>query len=144
MTRAEKDTAALNEFITKMDANRAPKFWEGLIEEELKEVEQALADLLKEFADLRYVITGLMVTTPLPEVVKVFERLEPRLARVTAMVEEKFIDLGDEAFDRVHASNMSKLDDNGQPIRRESDGKILKGPNYAPPVLIDLITNPSK
>lgn len=28
----------------------------------------------------------------------------------------------------VHRSNMSKLDDNGQPIRRD-DGKILKGPN---------------
>ncbi len=38
----------------------------------------------------------------------------------------------DEALDRVHKSNMSKLDDNGEPIYRE-DGKVLKGPNYQPP-----------
>ena len=44
----------------------------------------------------------------------------------------------DEALDRVHKSNMSKLDDNGQPIFRE-DGKVLKGPNYAPPNLEDLV-----
>ena len=46
-------------------------------------------------------------------------------------------DLG-EAYMRVHESNMSKLDENGQPIRRE-DGKILKGPNYFTPSLIDLV-----
>ena len=44
----------------------------------------------------------------------------------------------DEALHRVHESNMSKLDKEGKPIRRE-DGKILKGPNYKPPNLIDLI-----
>ena len=44
----------------------------------------------------------------------------------------------DEALDRVHKSNMSKLDDNGQPIFRQ-DGKVLKGPNYAPPNLEDLV-----
>jgi predicted HAD superfamily Cof-like phosphohydrolase len=42
------------------------------------------------------------------------------------------------AFNRVHASNMSKLDENGDPIYRE-DGKILKGPNYFLPQLIDLV-----
>ena len=44
----------------------------------------------------------------------------------------------DEALDRVHKSNMSKLDTNGQPIFRQ-DGKVLKGPNYAPPNLEDLV-----
>ena len=44
----------------------------------------------------------------------------------------------DEALDRVHKSNMSKLDDNGEPIYRD-DGKVLKGPNYAPPYLKDLV-----
>ena len=42
------------------------------------------------------------------------------------------------AYNRVHASNMSKLGADGQPIRRE-DGKILKGPNYFEPSLIDLV-----
>ena len=38
----------------------------------------------------------------------------------------------DEVFDEIHLSNMSKLDDNGQPIFRE-DGKIMKSNNYFRP-----------
>tara|TARA_R110002012_G_scaffold145485_1_gene303788 strand:+ start:563 stop:841 length:279 start_codon:yes stop_codon:yes gene_type:complete len=44
----------------------------------------------------------------------------------------------EEALDRVHKSNMSKLGVNGEPIRRR-DGKIMKGPNYEPPTLSDLV-----
>ena len=44
----------------------------------------------------------------------------------------------DEAMHRVHESNMSKLDNEGNPIYRE-DGKVLKGPNYKPPNLEDLV-----
>ena len=44
----------------------------------------------------------------------------------------------DEAISRVHESNMSKLDNNGKPIYR-ADGKVLKGPNYKEPYLLDLI-----
>ena len=44
----------------------------------------------------------------------------------------------DGALDLVHQSNMSKLDDEGNPIYRE-DGKVLKGPNYKPPDLSDLV-----
>ena len=44
----------------------------------------------------------------------------------------------DEALNRVHTSNMSKLDEDGKPIYRE-DGKVLKGPNYLPPNLDDLV-----
>ncbi len=43
----------------------------------------------------------------------------------------------DEALDRVYQSNISKLVD-GKPLRRE-DGKVLKGPNYKPPYLEDLV-----
>ena len=43
----------------------------------------------------------------------------------------------DEAMNRVHVSNMSKLDEDGKPIYRD-DGKVLKGPHYAPPNLEDL------
>ena len=45
----------------------------------------------------------------------------------------------DEALNRVHESNMSKLDEDGKPIYREKDGKVLKGPNYKPPDLSDLV-----
>lgn len=68
-------------------------------------------NLLKEMADVQYVLSGLAVTFGLP--------LE-------------------EAFTRVHQSNMSKLGEYGQPIYRD-DGKVLKGPNYQPPYLGDLI-----
>ena len=44
----------------------------------------------------------------------------------------------DEALDRVHQSNLSKLDEEGNPIYRE-DGKVLKGPNYKPPDLSELV-----
>jgi predicted HAD superfamily Cof-like phosphohydrolase len=40
----------------------------------------------------------------------------------------------EEIFNEIHESNMSKLDENGQPIFRE-DGKIQKGPNYFKPAL---------
>ena len=44
----------------------------------------------------------------------------------------------DKAFEAVHKSNMSKVDDNGEPIYRE-DGKVLKGPNYQPPNMKELL-----
>jgi predicted HAD superfamily Cof-like phosphohydrolase len=40
----------------------------------------------------------------------------------------------EEVFNEIHESNMSKLDEDGQPIFRE-DGKIQKGPNYFKPAL---------
>ena len=71
---------------------------------------EAHTDVLKELADLVYVCF------------QYAENLEWDL---------------DEAMRRVHQSNMSKLDEDGKPIRRE-DGKVLKGPNYKPPFLGDL------
>jgi len=44
----------------------------------------------------------------------------------------------EEALDRVHKSNLSKLGLDGKPTRRE-DGKVMKGPNYQPPILRDLV-----
>ena len=44
----------------------------------------------------------------------------------------------DTALDRVHASNMSKLDENGKPIYSAS-GKVMKGPGYKEPDLNDLV-----
>ena len=38
----------------------------------------------------------------------------------------------EEVFDEIHRSNMSKLDENGQPIYRE-DGKVLKSTRYFRP-----------
>ena len=86
---------------------------QNLIEEEFQEVIEAEdpAELLKELADLVYVTYGYAAT---------------------------FGWNLDEAVRRVHASNMSKLDDDGKPIYRE-DGKVLKGPHYEAPDLTDLV-----
>lgn len=49
----------------------------------------------------------------------------------------------EEGWREVHASNCSKLDENGEPIYRE-DGKVLKGENYFPPRLDVLLEMSSK
>ncbi|WP_299155734.1 nucleoside triphosphate pyrophosphohydrolase family protein [uncultured Christiangramia sp.] len=38
----------------------------------------------------------------------------------------------EEIFEEIQRSNMSKLDENGEPVYRE-DGKVLKGNNYFKP-----------
>jgi len=69
---------------------------------------------LKELVDVQYVVSGTVIS---------FNTISSAF---------------DVAFNRVHLSNMSKLDDDGNPVLR-SDGKVVKGPNYKPPVLSDLI-----
>ena len=44
----------------------------------------------------------------------------------------------EEVFDEIQRSNMSKLDENGQPIFRE-DGKILKSNLYFKPNIKDIL-----
>ena len=90
----------------------------ALIDEEWSEFHEAFhfedeCDQLKELADLVYVC---------------FQ-----------MAASQEWDL-DEAMRRVHRSNMSKLGEDGKPIYR-ADGKVLKGPAYAPPNLKDLTNN---
>ena len=49
------------------------------------------------------------------------------------------IDL-DKCFNEVQNSNMSKLDNNGEPIYNEK-GKVMKGPNYFKPDLSKFVNN---
>jgi len=101
---------------------------------------QSLADVLKEAADFLYVSTGLIINLD-------HFGLEPTIqaandaSEIIGTVLNVFGDaVFEEGFRRVHASNMSKLGDDGKPVRRE-DGKVLKGPNYKAPVLTDLVTD---
>lgn len=105
----------------------------ALIEEEMKELKDEVkiaieesenkgsvsfvtkTQILKELCDLQYVVSGFAVTFGLP--------IEP-------------------AFNRIHASNMSKLED-GKPVKNEQ-GKVLKGKNYEAPSLTDLICDMGK
>ena len=54
------------------------------------------------------------------------------------IIEHNLQDKIEDIFNEIHRSNMSKLDSNGNPVFRE-DGKIIKGENYFPPNLKDLI-----
>ncbi|BAF89588.1 hypothetical protein AZC_3590 [Azorhizobium caulinodans ORS 571] len=135
LTPAEGETpltGMLTEFREKFDASSDPALWKKLIAEEEREVAEAAAALLKELADLFYVLEG-------------FRQVGGDVGEVIPTVHEWVVDLvfaipnpiRVEVMRRVHASNMSKLGADGRPIRRE-DGKVLKGPNYQPPNLLDL------
>lgn len=43
-----------------------------------------------------------------------------------------------EVFNEIQRSNMSKLGEDGKPIRR-GDGKIMKGPGYTPPDIASIL-----
>lgn len=142
----------LQEFIRTFGASLDPRVWITFVEEETEEVLEALEEgdrehILKEATDLMYVQIGFNLVSVGAEQLGLFSDTEHAelLTKVTKgqMVYEKAVDfLGDlnyfEAFRRVHLSNMSKLGEDGLPIRRE-DGKILKGPNYVEPKLKDIV-----
>lgn len=135
--RTREDTVA--EFHKAMDlpVSQHPSLAEmvlrtKLMKEEMNEVEDAMvqlilsmsnvedtidqwAHLLKELCDLQYVLSGTVVSI--------------------RQISSNF----DTAFNRVHDSNMSKLED-GKPVKND-EGKVTKGLNYKEPDLRDLVCN---
>lgn len=102
----------------------------GLIQEEYDEFFKALQDEL--MADK----LGDVVT---PEQIK--ENILKEMVDIVYVIIGYALYRGwdfDTAFNRVAASNMSKLGDDGKPVYRE-DGKVMKGPNYKPAYLGDLV-----
>ncbi len=100
------------------------KLQQNLIDEEHLEVAHSYLDLLNDITNKR-----------------AREHLLKELADLVYVCHQMAAAFGwdlQTAYNRVHASNMSKLGEDGKPIRRE-DGKILKGPNYFEPSLIDLV-----
>lgn len=96
----------------KGEIDRQKRLRRKLIEEEYEEVMDAIdnkkpEEVLKELCDLVYVCVGFATTYGWSF---------------------------DTAFNRVHKSNMSKLDRDGNPVYR-SDGKVLKSDRYSPPSL---------
>lgn len=112
-----------------------------LIVEETKEVREAMANLLKELCDLDYVVHGYMNLGG--DVEDVIDLIGPNVnTDISVALHNAFPpEVERVAFIRVHQSNMSKLGEDGKPIRRE-DGKVQKGPNYKPPELQDLVSAP--
>jgi len=91
----------------------------NLLQEELDELKEALqnddlVETLDALIDLQYVLDGAFLSFGLQ-------------------------DQKSAAFEEVHRSNMSKLGEDGKPIRRESDGKVMKGPNYFKPDMVQFI-----
>jgi hypothetical protein len=124
--------ALVREFNEAFGMSGKPKeFWYGLVQEELAEVKDAAAHLLKEMADLAYVSVAFVGAGGTYE--------ESDAEEVHYFLESVDDNVLEEAFRRVHESNMSKLGPDGKPMYRESDGKVLKGPNYVPPDLSDLV-----
>jgi predicted HAD superfamily Cof-like phosphohydrolase len=54
------------------------------------------------------------------------------------IIEHGMQDKIEEVFNEIQRSNMSKLGEDGKPIYRE-DGKVLKGPNYFKPNIIEIL-----
>ena len=157
-----KIAAMVEEFMTAMEQEPSVAMQLTLIEEESLEVVEAAAMLdhdtsiataeafLKEVADYYYVNMGLMVLIDVvgpAEAEKALRTQKGQEAFAAMQFAGNFVEIAGrqfmdeslvlEAITEVHRSNMSKLDADGKPIRRE-DGKIMKGPNYQAPDLSNL------
>lgn len=104
------------------------ELWKTLIEEEMKEVMEAetYEDLAKEIADLHYVVAGHIIECRAAGCPVVHPAGAADICYSTTMLLGSVLE---SMVDEVHRSNMTKLGEDGKPIRRE-DGKVLKGPNY--------------
>lgn len=96
----------------------------NLLQEELDELKEALenddyVETLDALIDIQYVLDGAFLSFGMQGV-------------------------KDLAFNEVHRSNMSKLGEDGKPIRREGDGKVMKGPNYFKPDMAQFIKDKNK
>lgn len=129
-----------------------------LVAEEVKELREAyekpelsdenLENIFKELADVIYVVAHFYNVMPVyaPEVIsdelnQEVQAIIDDAADIVSTVSQKLqipLPLILSAFDLVHQSNMSKLGEDGKPIRRD-DGKIMKGPNYAPPNMAPVV-----
>jgi hypothetical protein len=149
----------VREFALAFGASHNPNLWVKLVQEEVNEFENAFkaiiinpgmdrhelrvatAELLKEVIDVSYVCNGLflMLEDYNGPAVEIDEGLILSVEVISNIVQNTYpIEKFQIAFERVHASNMSKLGEDGKPVRRD-DGKIMKGPNYRAPYLMDLI-----
>jgi len=142
----------LQEFIKAFGASLDARLWYKLVKEELDELKEAMdkddkANTLKELCDVLYVygpFNTFIETAVQADLIPEEEAKEiTEYLQTNMKIFQKAVTLFPpmvvyEAFVRVHKSNMSKLGLDGKPIKRE-DGKVMKGPNYTPPDLSDLV-----
>ena len=142
----------LQEFIKAFGASLDARLWYKLVKEEIAELKEAMdkddkANTLKELCDVLYVygpFNTFIETAVQADLIPEEEAKEiTEYLQANMKIFQKAVTLFPpmvvyEAFVRVHKSNMSKLGLDGKPIKRE-DGKVMKGPNYTPPDLSDLV-----
>lgn len=129
-----------------------------LVAEEVKELREAyekpvleddnMTEIFKELSDVLYVVAHFYNVMPVyaPEVIsdevnQEIQNIMDDAAEIVSTVTQKLqipLPLLMAAYERVHASNMSKLGDDGKPVYRE-DGKVTKGPNYTPPDMTPVV-----
>ncbi|HOX27348.1 MAG TPA: nucleoside triphosphate pyrophosphohydrolase family protein [Candidatus Krumholzibacteria bacterium] len=103
--------------------------YETLVEEETKELQEAMNTLHNHWAEHGRITTG--------HLVNVADGIVDSIVVLSGLG----ISLGlpmDRLWAEVFRSNMSKCGSDGK-IHRREDGKVLKGPNYSPPNLGNII-----
>lgn len=98
------------------DTSGDPALWWVLVLEEWEELRNAIEEgdpehIAKEWADLIYVLYGWAGSLQIP---------------------------ADRVLAAVHASNMTKL---GPDAVMREDGKVCKGPSYAPPDIVQVLAD---
>lgn len=131
------------EFLEKEMTKERMKLRERLFDEELKEYNDAeknndKVEMLDAVCDMCYILVGTLLEMHKGNVDAVtdviyFEEDDKSKFIFGKVFKNEFNDIFVKAFEEVHRSNMSKLQD-GKAIFR-SDGKILKGADYFRPNL---------
>jgi len=143
------------EFNRVFEVNPNPELYANLVCEEVNEWVEELVlngygyNLLKETIDVIYVLEGLLNANPDDEIEitqDTMERLQGAVEIIEDLIEPVITSLFsgfqiDRGFREVHRSNMSKLGLDGKPVRRE-DNKVLKGPNYSPADMSEIMVSP--
>jgi predicted HAD superfamily Cof-like phosphohydrolase len=129
----------VREFQNKFDTPQDLAFWASLVEEETKELLDSFVSFTKELADLNYVLAG-YVNVSIDQGKDSFDGKAGEVAYQAMMaldITEFWLNAGipmPKILELVHTANMSKVDDDGNPVRHPDTGKVLKdGTNYQPP-----------
>ena len=135
------------EFLEKEMTEERMELRKKLFDEELKEYEVAeknnnKVEMLDAVCDMYYILIGTLLEIHKGNVEAVRNVIYFGFDDKSELIYKKvlkneFNDIFVKAFEEVHRSNMSKLE-NGKAIFRE-DGKILKGRNYFKPNLKQFI-----
>lgn len=139
---------SVEEFANTFDTPDDPVLWYSLIVEEVFEFYEEYVmngvtpNLLKEYADVLYVIAGLIRVLDRDHQLSDYKYNLLTKIYLSADVVLNLFDTETvmEAFNRVHLSNMSKLDKDGNVLRHAS-GKVMKSDLYQKPNLNDLVNN---